>query len=165
METGNMLYGLLELLATAIKEFHHLAASNFTQWLILASGFALLMEIGCFLSGRLVRSDWTPNLFLGSLAGIAFPITFALIMLLPASPYLKPAVTNLLGVWQQKFLADQDWNGESFRQEYWAVKALKNADGTPLESFADCSRPPKNDCSPPKRVGIPYPLMQMLPRL
>jgi len=130
-----MLYGLLELLASAIREFHSLATQSFTQWLFLAGGFSAFMGLVFFLSGRLVRSDWRPGYILGSLAGIVIPIGFFLVLLLPASSYLKPAVVRILGVWQQSFMADSAWNEETFRKEYWGVKALKKPDGSPLENF------------------------------
>jgi hypothetical protein len=132
-----MLYGLLELLFYAVREFQKLESSHFTFWLSLAGAGALLMQGIFFLSGRLVHRDWLPSRLLGSLAGIFFPLFFLLLLLLPASAYLKPAVATILGIWQVGFLADHDWNQESFRQEYWAVHALKKSDGTPLENFAN----------------------------
>lgn len=130
-----MLYGLLELLLSAIKEFHGLAAQSFNYWLGVAGGLSACMEVVFFMSGRLVRNDWRPGPALASFAGIAFPLCFLLILLFPASSYLKPAVATLLGVWQQSFSADGEWNQETFRKEYWAVKALKKPDGKPLEDF------------------------------
>ncbi len=136
-----MLYGLLELLASALREFHSLAAHSFTRGLFLAGGFTAFMEFVFFLSGRLVRTDWKPNYFLGSGAAVALPLSFILVLLLPASSYLKPAVARLLGVWQQSFLADNDWNEETFRKEYWAVKSLKKPDGSTLENFVKYPAP------------------------
>jgi hypothetical protein len=107
----------------------------------LAGGFAAFMELVFFLSGRLVRTDWKPGYFLGACAAIALPASFFLLLLLPASSYLKPAVATLLGAWQQSFLADNHWNEETFRKEYWAVKALQSPDGSALENFAKYPAP------------------------
>jgi hypothetical protein len=130
-----MLYGLLDLLFHAVQEFRRLDP-YFPLWLGAAVVLAALAASLFWLAGRLVRSDWQPGWGLGSLAGLAVPVSFLAFLLLPAAPYLKPAAVAILKEWQTAFLGDAAWNRESFRRQYWAVQALKAPDGKPLEDFS-----------------------------
>ncbi len=121
---------MVNLLFGAITEFHRLEPPKFSLWLALAGGLTVLL--GCLfgLLGRLVYLDWRPNWLLGSLAGIALPVSFVVLVLLPASTYLKPAVATILETWQVRFSQDNAWNQETFRQEYWAVHRLNKENFT-----------------------------------
>ncbi len=148
-EVQNILLGLAELLASATREFYSQSAQNFIHWLLLAGGITVFIAIVFFISGRLVRNDWKPNYILSSLAGIALPLSFFLIFLLPASSYLKPAISKHLEYWQQIFLADEAWKKETFIKEYWKIKALKNPDGSALEDFSNFPAPKDGGISIP----------------
>jgi hypothetical protein len=135
-----MLYGLFEILYYSLNEFSRLA-SDFTLWRNTAIGATALIGFLFVLLGRLVRSDWKPGWLLGGLAGLSIPITFVALLLLPATSYLKPAAITILGIWQDTFLHDDTWNQESFRQQYWAVQALKTPEGKALENFSGYPSP------------------------
>lgn len=135
-----MFYGLFELLANSVFEFWRLSAV-FPIWIITAVGFAALLG-GIFLwAGRSVYRDWRPRLWLGSLVGLAVFFSFLAFLLLFSSPFLRPGVVAIIGVWQQTFLEDQSWNNETFRLQYRAVSALRHSDGTPVENFSTLPSP------------------------
>lgn len=135
-----MLYGLFELLRQALNEFRGLS-EDFYRWVAVAVILACLVEALFWLSGRLVLRDWRPGWILGGVAGLWFPLTCLIFLSLPATAYLKPAAETILKTWQTGFTHDDAWNQESFRQQYWAVQALKTPDGQPLENFSGYPSP------------------------
>lgn len=138
-----MFYGLPDLLFSAVEEFSHLA-SNFLFWVVLAIILSLTL-VGLFVFlGKLVRTDWWPVRWIGGFVTVfAAPVSFATILLLPASSYLQPTVIKILDRWEKDFLNDSTWNQESFRQQYWSVRNLKKPDGTQFENFT--GYPPPED--------------------
>lgn len=125
---------LIMLLHGAINEFHNIDV-YFRWWLAFAAGFAFCLTALVILSGRLTYSDWTPNSFVSVCLAVVFSFSVFLFLLLPASTYLKPTITNIIEIWQQRFQKDAVWNSETFAQEYKAVHNLRKADGSLLENF------------------------------